>query len=135
MASSEMVRADDLLAPLAELHDRDFLESLPQKARTFIEKFDRQFREDSLYYRQTLINETFVLIDKALVDLEDEFSDLPMTVRIGIVFNNYKQLIMLFKTERQRLVSAFKEFAELMRDEAEAQEESGTEEGVNAESG
>src|SRR3990167_6999136 len=126
-----MVMADDLLAPLAELHDRDFLESLPQKARTFIEKFDRQFREDSLYYRQTLINETFVLIDKALVDLEDEFSDLPMTVRIGIVFNNYKQLIMLFKTERQRLVSAFKEFAELMRDDAEAQEESGTEEGGN----
>lgn len=115
--TSPQVRADDLLAPLDELENRDFLESLSPKARAYLGKFKQDFSDNTLYFRRTLVLDTTAYMKSALEELENEFSDLVMTANVKFVFNNYNQLLLLFKAERQRLVDAFKDFIEIAIEE------------------
>ena len=113
--ASEQVRSDDLEAPLEKLKDRDFVENLSQDPPLveFVEKYVNTYKEYSLYFYKSLIVDTTKYMQDALNDLEKEFKNEPMTTNVKHSFDNYNQLLLFMKSERERNVKSIKELVEL----------------------
>jgi len=107
--ASEQVRADDLEAPLNVLKERDWIENLPASVVSFLDRYQNNFREYSLYFHKSLIVDATKYMKAALADLEKEFPNEPMTINVTHAFDNYNQLLLFMKAERERQVRAMKE--------------------------